>query len=72
MDNKKNIFFNTELESGNQSIIMRDHTDIENTSTRLNFEYLIYNPCHCLKLKNSKLNLIFNTPATQTNKFQLK
>ena len=39
MDNKKNIFFNTELESGNQSIIMRDHSDIENTSTRFNFEF---------------------------------
>ena len=41
---QKKYFFNTELESGNQSIIMRDHTEIENTSTRFNFEYLIYKP----------------------------
>lgn len=40
MDNKKNIFFNTELESGNQSIIMRDHTEIENTSTTQIFLFL--------------------------------
>lgn len=42
MDNKKNIFFNTELESGNQSIIMRDHTEIENTSTTQIFLFFIY------------------------------
>ena len=41
---QKKYFFNTELESGNQSIITRDHTDIENTPTRFNFEYLIYKP----------------------------
>ena len=40
MDNKKNIFFNTELEPGNQSIIMRDHTEIENTSTTQIFLFL--------------------------------
>lgn len=53
MDNKKNIFFNIELESGNQSIIMRDHTEIENTSTTQIFLFLF--------MRQKKLNKLIKS-----------
>lgn len=50
---KKNILFNTELESGNQSIIMRDHTEIENTSTTQIFLFLF--------MRQKKLNKLIKS-----------
>lgn len=49
----KIIFFNTELESGNQSIIMRDHTEIENTSTTQIFLFLF--------MRQKKLNKLIKS-----------
>ena len=55
----KKFFFNTKLESGNQSIIMRDHTEIENTSTTQIFLFLF--------MRQKKVKQIYKIMKGQNN-----